>query len=53
MSIHNIGFNEEMAKIIFQLSSNIIKYAPICSSEDVNSLSSVYSTVWYHILGLS
>ena len=26
MSNHNIGFYEEMAKIIFQLSSNIIKY---------------------------
>ena len=25
MSTHNIGFYEEMAKIIFQLSSNIIK----------------------------
>ena len=27
MSTHNIGFDEEMTKIIFQLSSNIIKYA--------------------------
>ena len=28
MSTHNICFNEELTKIIFQLSSNIIKYTP-------------------------
>ena len=28
MSTHNIGFYEELTKIIFELSSNIIKYAP-------------------------
>ena len=28
MSTHNIGFNEDLTKIIFELSSNIIKYAP-------------------------
>ena len=28
MSTHNIGFYEDSTKIIFQLSSNIIKYAP-------------------------
>ena len=28
MSSHNIGFNEDLTKIIFELSSNIIKYAP-------------------------
>ena len=28
MSTHNIGFYEELAKNIFELSSNIIKYAP-------------------------
>ena len=28
MSTHNIGFYEETTKIIFQLSPNIIKYAP-------------------------
>ena len=28
MSTHNVGFYEEMTKIIFQLSSNIIEYAP-------------------------
>ena len=27
MSTHNIGFYEDLTKIIFQLSSNIIKYA--------------------------
>ena len=28
MSTHNIGFFEDLTKIIFELSSNIIKYAP-------------------------
>ena len=28
MSTHNIGFYEELTKNIFELSSNIIKYAP-------------------------
>ena len=28
MSTHNIGFHEDLTKIIFELSSNIIKYAP-------------------------
>ena len=28
MSTHNIGFYEEISKIISELSSNIIKYAP-------------------------
>ena len=28
MSTHNIGFYEEISKIIFELSSNIFKYAP-------------------------
>ena len=28
MSTNNIGFYEDLTKIIFQLSSNIIKYAP-------------------------
>ena len=27
MSTHNIGFYEDLTKIIFELSSNIIKYA--------------------------
>ena len=27
-SAHNIGFYEDLTKIIFELSSNIIKYAP-------------------------
>ena len=27
-STHNIGFYEDLTKIIFELSSNIIKYAP-------------------------
>ena len=28
MSTHNIGFHEDLTKIIFELSSNIIEYAP-------------------------
>ena len=28
MSTHNMGFYEDFTKIIFELSSNIIKYAP-------------------------
>ena len=28
MSTHNIGFYEDLTKITFELSSNIIKYAP-------------------------
>ena len=28
MSKHNIGFYEDLTKIIFELSSNIIKYTP-------------------------
>ena len=28
MGTHNIGFYEDLTKIIFELSSNIIKYAP-------------------------
>ena len=38
MSTHNIGFYEDLTKIIFELSSNIIKYAPyfFCCSVEVN-----------------
>ena len=34
-STHNIGFYEDLTKIIFELSSNIIKYAPyfFCSHD--------------------
>ena len=37
MSTHNIGFYEDLTKNIFELSSNIIKYAPyfFCCS-DIN-----------------
>ena len=28
MSTHNIGFYEDLTKIIYELSSNIIQYAP-------------------------
>ena len=32
MSTHNIGFYEDLTKIIFDLSSNIIKYDLISSA---------------------
>ena len=32
MSTHNIGFYEDLTKIIFEFSSNIIKYAPYSSA---------------------
>ena len=38
MSTHNIGFYEDLTKIIFELSSNIIKYAPYffcCTTDDL------------------
>ena len=38
MSTHNIGFYEDLTKIIFELSSNIIKYAP-------------YFFCWVHLPG--
>ena len=41
MSTHNIGFYEDLTKIIFELSSNIIKYAPYffcCTSLQADQL---------------
>ena len=41
MSTHNIGFYEDLTKIIFELSSNIIKYAPYffcCSGQSAHHL---------------
>ena len=41
MSTNNIGFYEDLTKIIFELSSNIIKYAPyffccyLCNKTDI------------------
>ena len=42
MSTHNIGFYEEIAKIIFQLSSNMYF---ICSSDGLTQLSFLSSVV--------
>ena len=50
MSTHNIAFNEDNTKIVFQLSSNIIKYTPYhssvlngrCTVNDVNFWTSKY-----------
>ena len=38
MSTHSIGFYEDLTKIIFELSSNIIKYTPyfFCCLYDKN-----------------
>ena len=40
MSTHNIGFYEDLTNIIFELSSNIIKYAPyfFCWERTLNVL---------------
>ena len=45
MSTHNIGFYEDLTKNIFELSSNIIKYAPyfFCCSQFCYNLISLYS----------
>ena len=50
MSTHNIGFYEDLTKIIFELSSNIIKYAPyffccIRTISDIISFTSVTSVI--------
>ena len=45
MSTHNIGFYEEMKKIISLLSSNIIKYV-LCSSDETPSWTPVYGTLF-------
>ena len=39
MITHNIGFYEDLTKIIFELSLNIIKYAPyfFCCSSNVKA----------------
>ena len=37
MITHNIGFYEDLTKIIFELSSNIIKYAPYFFYWSLNS----------------
>ena len=36
MSTNNIGFNEDLIEIIFQLSINIVKYAPYFILFDIN-----------------
>ena len=46
MSTHNIGFYEDLTKIIFELSSNIIKYAPLY--EDAQSIIELpFKTVFF------
>ena len=61
MSTHDIGFYEDLTKIIFELSSNIIKYVPYffccryiklfpilvlkCKKEDGSFLSPIFETV--------
>ena len=44
MSTHNIGFYEDLTKIVFELSSNIFKYAPSSAdSEEPNQMA-------YHVV---
>ena len=47
MSTHNIGFYEDLTQIIFELSSNIIKYTPYYHTVQPDSFSTVgaFSTV--------
>ena len=47
MSTHNIGFYEDLTKIIFELSSNIIKYAPYfyCWGNHGSNLSNLDSDI--------
>ena len=50
MSTNNISFYEKMTKIIFQLSSYIIKYAPylfFCLHSDCTSSLSLFSFSHY------
>ena len=62
MSILNIGFYEDLTKIIFQLSSNIIKYVAYLvfwSSHELNDskhekvcwclLSFIFSLAWFYV----
>ena len=48
MSTHNLGFYEDLTKIIFELSSNIIKYELISSA----ALSRIPSLCRYKALGM-
>ena len=62
MSTHNIGFYEDLTKIIFQLSSNIIKYAPyffccrthesaaVDQQHEQSSIKSYVVTIYYSCL---
>ena len=48
MRTHNIGFYEDLTKIIFELSANIIKYAPYFFCWGCDNIG-VYSSiiVWF------
>ena len=56
MSTHNIGFYEDLTKIIFELSSNIIKYVPYFFCWIVHSLHEIllifYESISVYILGI-
>ena len=54
MSTHNIGFYEELTKIIFELSSNIIKYATyfFCASHRSFCCFHLIGTVNIHVFVL-
>ena len=48
MSTHNIGFYEDLTKIIFELSSNIIKYSPYSSAEEKKYFMHSINLLWLH-----
>ena len=52
MSTHNIGFYEDLTKIIFELSSDIIEYAPyfFCWSLNENLVGDFQNSVIVAIL---
>ena len=54
MSTHNIGFYEDLTKIIFELSSNIIKYAPyfFCEEQYQTALNGDKSAHFYSLPNL-
>ena len=47
MSTHNIGFYEKMAKIIFQLSSNMHRISSVFYGEEKLSDTHIFSSAEY------
>ena len=51
MSTHNIGFYEDLTKIIFQLSSNTCTYLISSSADHLSSLITVFHCVLNQVNG--